>query len=379
MGRGQRKIDAFHCEGGKVNSRLAVVVLGALVIFLVAAGFFMLPDLFSDGGIWGDSDGKDTGDRESEVVIDDPAVSVADYGIEAGEFYPGDIISAMVMFVNEKDDGSVFWAGCSVRDPVGRWFDLPATEFFLESGEVATADFSWDVPNEKLVSGSYLMTMALWSGLPGAEGAERLATVTREDSFEVFNCYDDFSVFNEDIWDKSDHPLGAGELRSENVGIRDGRLELTLPANTLDGGQIETIESNHLYGSFRTSMKLAYAPSSITGFFLYAPPDFYHEVDIEVFNDSSGDIWFTTYADGIESNSYKANLGFDPTADFYEYRFDFYPEGISFYVDGKLMASFDERLTDEPMQLMINSWFPVWLDNLVPEEDAVTLVEWIKY
>ena len=64
------------------------------------------------------------------------------------------------------------------------------------------------------------------------------------------------------------------------------------------------------------------------GIFLYRSSDYYNEIDIEIYNDSSGTIMYTTYAHGREANHVTTYLGFDPTAAFHEYRFDFYPHQV---------------------------------------------------
>ncbi len=313
----------------------------------------------------------------TDAVITDMLVSGSDY-------YPSDTVSASINILNKGGQRESFWLGCSIRDPMGKWYDLPAKRIEIDGNDSISVEFSWQVPEEEaegeqLLSGPYFLTMAAWSKRPGDEDAERLATVEQEEAFFVVTYLENFSSFNEKLWEISSHPLGLGFLDPGNVKIEDNLLKITLPANTYDGGQLESKEFDHLYGSYRARIKLPNAPSSITGFFLYRAPDFYHEIDIEVVNDSSGLAWFTTYADGEVSNTFETYLGFDPTAGFHEYRFDFYPSSVSFYVDGELIINFDDWLTDTPMKLMINSWFPVWLEGIKPENDAVTLVDWIKY
>lgn len=126
-------------------------------------------------------------------------------------------------------------------------------------------------------------------------------------------------------------------------------------------------------------MQIPNAPSSITGFFLYQAPDFYHEIDIEIYNDSRGEAFFTTYANGGRTNTITCSLGFDPTKGFHTYGFDYYPQGITFYVNGEEIVSWSEGLTDEPMFLMINTWFPTWLEGALLEETVMTLVDWVMY
>ena len=98
------------------------------------------------------------------------------------------------------------------------------------------------------------------------------------------------------------------------------------------------------------------APSSITRFFLYEK-----DIDVEILNDPSGRIMFTTYAGGRKTNNVEKDLSFDPTMDFHEYRFDFYPDRAEFFVDGELMHRFTEGLPE-------NAWFP----GEKPEKDSYT-------
>lgn len=150
------------------------------------------------------------------------------------------------------------------------------------------------------------------------------------------------------------------------------------PAGTLNGGEIASKEL-YKYGSYSAEIKVPDAKSSITGFFLYEEPDFEKEIDIEIFNDSSGSILFTTYSNGEETNNVKKKLPFDPTADFHEYRFDYYLDRAEFYVDGGLMHSFKEGLPEDPMNLYVNAWFPTWLSGEKPETDSYTYVEWLRH
>ncbi len=324
---------------------------------------------------------------ENNAVPDDQMpeqkVTFKDLTVSGSELFHGDKVSTKLTVQNQASRQKTFFIGCSIEDPLGNWYDLPAEQIVLEVGEKVPVNFVWQVPaeneKEKLTSGPYRLVKAAWSKAPGMEGAERLAVVEKERAFHVNRAHEDYSSYNEALWKKSSHPLGLGMLDPDNVKIEDGLLRITLPAGTYDGGQLESRKETYLYGSYRARMKLPEAPSSITGFFLYKAPDFYYEVDIEIVNDASGKAWFTTYADGKVSNTYETYLGFDPTADFYEYRFDFYPGELSFYVEGRLVKTFDQGLPDQPMKLMINSWFPHWLEGREPEEDAFTLVDWIKY
>ena len=169
-----------------------------------------------------------------------------------------------------------------------------------------------------------------------------------------------------------------GGLVPENVGLEDGLLRLTLPANALNGSEIE---SKDLYGSgfYAARLKVPDAPSSITGFFLYYPPDFDSEIDIEIYNDSSGKILFTTYTDGEQTHTETSELPFDPTEDFHDYAFLYDEDSVTFYVDGEPIQEFEGGLPSERMKLYVNSWFPNWLDGEESSSEHYTYVDWIEW
>ena len=189
---------------------------------------------------------------------------------------------------------------------------------------------------------------------------------------------DDFDVFDTNRWSKGDHRLGRSYLDPSNVSVSEGDLRIKLPRRSLEGGEIF---SNNLYsyGSYSTRMKLPYAPTSITGFFLYKSPDYESEIDIELYNDSSQRIMFTTYAGGAQTHTETMQLPFDPTEGFHEYRFDYAPGSITFYADGEPMKTWNDGLPTNSMHLIVNSWFPTWLDGRKPRTDKFLLVDWIQH
>lgn len=188
---------------------------------------------------------------------------------------------------------------------------------------------------------------------------------------------DDFSSFDEARWEAGDHALGRSYLHPRNVGASDGALRLKLPSGTTDGAEIVS-HTRHGYGSYEARIKVPMAPSSITGFFLYYPPDFASEIDIEVFNDDSRRVMFTYYSDG-KTVTKNARLPFDPTADFHTYRFDYEPNRLRFYVDGELMTTLRGNLPRTPMRLYVNAWYPAWLAGQPATGDRYALVDWIRH
>ena len=190
---------------------------------------------------------------------------------------------------------------------------------------------------------------------------------------------ENFDHLDESIWAVSSKTLGRSQLSPENVMVTDGFLNIRMPANTLAGGELVN-RAAMTYGSYESRMKLPDVPSSITGFFLYAPPDYFYEIDIEIPNMKEGKLLLTTYADGDVQNEYEGALGFDPTAAFHNYRFDYTDDQVAFYVDNQFILAWQDGFpVGQPMQLMINTWYPNWLAGTPASEDQVLLVDWIRY
>ncbi len=300
---------------------------------------------------------------------------ISSFAPPSGDLESGAAAPASVEVENPGSQEGVFWVGYSVRDARGTWHDAPPTPVEADAGETFPAELSVEGLQEP---GYYEARASAWSGEPGGS-AERLADASVPAAFRIFDNREDFSSPERvrEAFELSSRDLGRSQLEPGNVEAADGELRIALPGGTTDGGEIEARELSG-YGFYAARIKVPDAPSSITGFFLYEPPDFEREVDVEVFNDSSGKVMFTTYADGEETNSETVELPFDPTEDFHEYAFDHRPGSIDFYVDGELLRTFDEGLPDDPMRLYINSWFPAWLPGREPGSDRHALVDWIE-
>jgi beta-glucanase (GH16 family) len=189
---------------------------------------------------------------------------------------------------------------------------------------------------------------------------------------------DEFTSFDAGRWVVSSRSFGHGTLDPANVAVGDGQLGIKLPGGTRNGGEMRST-SLYRFGTYRTRMKVANAPSSLTAFFLYMAPDYQREIDIELYNDSSGRVMFSTYAGGTQTHTNTVELPFDATAAFHEYAIDFRPGSVRFLVDGSVVQTWSNGITKSAMYLFVNSWFPSWLAGQAPTTDRYTYVDWIEF
>ena len=187
---------------------------------------------------------------------------------------------------------------------------------------------------------------------------------------------DDFNTFDSSMWIKSDHVLGRTDFDPENVAVSNSQLRLNIPASTTGGAEIESMEY-YGCGTYKARIRTTDAPSSITGFYLYRSPDLYAEIDIEVYNNGTGEVDFVTYADGQGHTmsgrtfaSIQASTSI-PTASTTNRGGEvLYRRGPQADLHG---------IPQDSMKLLVNNWFPSWLEGNPPRTARVTRVDWISY
>lgn len=189
---------------------------------------------------------------------------------------------------------------------------------------------------------------------------------------------DEFTSFEVTRWVKISRPFGHGTLDPANVTVANDLLGIKLPAGTLNGGEMRST-SLYRYGTYRTRMRIADAPSSLTAFFLYKRPDLAQEIDIEIFNDSTGRIMFSTYSGFAQTHNIIVDLPTDLTADFHIYTIEYDPGSVRFLLDGMELQRWSTGVPRSSMYLFTNAWFPFWLAGQAPSTDRFTYVDWIEH
>ncbi|KAF2734078.1 concanavalin A-like lectin/glucanase [Polyplosphaeria fusca] len=159
----------------------------------------------------------------------------------------------------------------------------------------------------------------------------------------------------------------------------------------VSGAEMATVRNDTLYGSYRIGMKLS-AESGTCGAFFW----FYNnsqEIDLEFlshqFNQSQGAVNLVLQTpqsvihgyDASNTSDFKVqSLDFRPDERFHEYRFDWSPESVQFYVDGKILQVMTNNIPTMPGRMFVNHWSngdPKWSAG-PPERDTSMTISYIK-
>jgi beta-glucanase (GH16 family) len=179
-------------------------------------------------------------------------------------------------------------------------------------------------------------------------------------------------------WASYTHPLGRGSVRGDNVALGGGTAALSLSAGAYDGAEIQTT-TRYGTGTYQARMRTPDAPGSISAFFLYqGVAGGNDELDIEIFNDGTRRIMFTTWVAGKETNNVIRTLPFDPAAALHDYRIEWSARAVRFRVDGVVMQEFRRGIPRNAMFVMANTWWPTWLTGPLLAEPRTFAIDRIQ-
>lgn len=158
----------------------------------------------------------------------------------------------------------------------------------------------------------------------------------------------------------------AKQYDTNHVTVEDSVLKLTMTPDSLDGkprplcGEVTYTSAKCLYGSFRASIKTTEKSGGVVGWFVYkdgVPGDGnLHEIDMEILTEDLSQIHYTLHHDEYSVAHKIDPLGFDPSADFHEYRFDWYPDSVVYFIDGERREVLTTKVPDDSVQIMLNWW-----------------------
>ncbi|MGQ3477207.1 beta-glucanase [Paenibacillus sp. TY11] len=189
---------------------------------------------------------------------------------------------------------------------------------------------------------------------------------------------DNLNSYNSALWYKSDgwnngDDFGA-EWRADHIEFNSGKMALRIDTAGCPGscegkpfvsGEYAT-NNTYGYGRVEGRLKVAKARGLVTSLFTYTnrekdpnKPQRNDEIDIEILGKDTTKLQMNYYTNGVGSHETVLDLGFDASAAYHDYAFEWSPSAIRWYVDGKLVHTENGsrgELPSQPGQVMVNLW-----------------------
>lgn len=140
---------------------------------------------------------------------------------------------------------------------------------------------------------------------------------------------DDFAQVH---WTRDNVTFGPEGMRIIAKHERKGKSSVT-------SGEVQ-VEGFYGYGRYEAVFKTAVASGLDNAFFLHTYSgmgDPHDEIDMEFVGSRPKSAFLNYFHNGVAYNNLWTELGFDPSAELHLYAFEWSPQSIRWYVDGKLL------------------------------------------
>lgn len=184
--------------------------------------------------------------------------------------------------------------------------------------------------------------------------------------------------------------------RSDHIEAKGGYLFLKLsdqktPERDYSCAEIQS-KKRYGYGRYEARMRTAVGSGLNTAFFTYIGPsqgvEEHDEIDFEFIGKKNNLLQVTYHRAGRQAKVVDINLPFNPSEDFHTYRFDWLPDQISWYVDGKLVYQTPETEADDipvhQSKIFFSLWSGAksindWLGPFKYKEEKEASVAWVRH
>jgi endo-1,3-1,4-beta-glycanase ExoK len=213
---------------------------------------------------------------------------------------------------------------------------------------------------------------------------------------------DNLDSFNTGVFSKSDGWTNGGGFnagwRADHINFSDGTMTITLDDKTCPSGCSKRpyasgeYRSNELfgYGMYEASFKAAKGRGVMSGsLFTYTGPSDnqpWDEVDIEILGKDPTKMQTNYYTNGVGGHETMVSLGFDSSAAFHTYAFEWTAASIKWYVDGKLVHTENGSRGAMPThqaKIFLNIWPGIgvdgWLGPFMYTGPLYFQVDWVKF
>jgi endo-1,3-1,4-beta-glycanase ExoK len=184
------------------------------------------------------------------------------------------------------------------------------------------------------------------------------------------------------------------EWRANSITVLDNHLQMQLSD---DGGKARPIGCSEMhtnarlgFGLYEARMRTAAGSGLNTAFFTYIGPPTgvpeWDEIDFEFLGKDTHSVQINYYTNGQGHHEVVVPLGFDASAGFHNYGFEWTPDKIRWYVDGRQVHETPEgaKIPRNPASLYLSLWsgssvFDAWLGPFHYTSPVNADVEWVGY
>ena len=192
-----------------------------------------------------------------------------------------------------------------------------------------------------------------------------------------FSFVDRFETFDRSRW-KISHGWSNGNHQdctwyNGNVKFVKGNVDIVLnnersAERNYTCSEIQSV-ARFGYGTYEVRMRAAAAPGLVSAFFTYAPRSErwpgQDEIDFEFLGKDPSSVQLNYFAEGTGENRHDVALGFDASMTVNDYAFEWLPDSIRWYVNGKMVHEVkktDTKFPKRDSKIVLSIWNGVGRD-----------------
>ena len=259
-----------------------------------------------------------------------------------------------------------------------KWGDVLRVQFYFETsknGDTNTYSGNFTISNFKFTSSAGTAEEGRFAAV------KNRVSFSGNNGFKVANGYANGDDMFNCVWNSANVAVADDGVMSMSV-TKDGASE-----RGYYGGEYRS-EATYGYGYYEVCMKPAKCSGVVSSFFTYTNLPVWDEIDIEFLGKDTTKVQFNYYVNGVGGHEYLCDLGFDASADFHVYGFDWQEGSITWYVDGKAVYTATpeqgEAFPSHNQQIMMNVWnctgHDDWTGPLAEDSlPATAQYKWVAY